>query len=178
MRKFVLAAAGCLMVVGIAACGGLPNNAKASSGASLTTSDGTTIGSRSALAGTTVLPFRPTGAPTFVPPVAVAPPANGRVAVPKSQITAKGMSTPPVSVMANGVDVSFVAGQSGCEKVTAAATSQTTTSVTITVTTTSSAGGTHVCPMYVVERPLVVVLAKPLGNRQLIFVGVTKHVVG
>jgi hypothetical protein len=83
------------------------------------------------------------------------------------------MLTPPQTVGTSGDDVVFVAQQSGCEQVTAAATAQTQTSVTILVVTTVTTRGNQMCPMYVREVPIVVHLNAPLGNRELTFQGET-----
>lgn len=115
-------------------------------------------------------------APKATPPVTQAPvPAGARTPVPRSQMTWTGLKSPPLMVSQSGVDVVFVAGQAGCQQVTAHAQTQSPTSVTINVISTVVSHGTQMCPMYVRELPLVVQLTQPLGQRALRFVGVTKH---
>jgi hypothetical protein len=125
---------------------------------------------------TKVVPPTPVPAPpaggghTTVP----APPA-GRVPVPAGQINTAGMNAPPQGVEVTGNDVVFNAEQSGCQVITAQATTQTATQVTIQVITTNTSKGNQMCPMIVRVVPVVAHLNAPLGSRTIVFQAVSKH---
>ena len=115
--------------------------------------------------------------PSIHPPTMLPVPAQPRTPVPAGQINTSRMVNPPsnVEVSSDGKYVVFTAEQSGCQLITAQATSQTTTEVTILVTTTSTRKGTQMCPMIVRQVYVVVQLAAPLGGRMIVFQAVTAH---
>jgi hypothetical protein len=115
--------------------------------------------------------------PVVVPPPIEPAPGTGGAAVPPSQVQTGSSVKPPqgVRVTHGGLDVVFTSEQAGCQQISAKASSQTARSVTILVTTTVTSHGSQVCPMYIRDVPVVVVLDAPLGNRTLVFQGVTKH---
>jgi hypothetical protein len=175
-RTVVVVAAACCALVGVAGC-----QSGAAGGA---VAPGPTVGTATTTPPTTTTtltlsrpPLRtpqPTvPSPDPQPPTGVQPPPASGTAVPHSQIHAVHMLTPPQTVATAGDDVVFVAQQSGCAQVSAKATAQTATSVTIVVLTTIITRGNEMCPMYVREVPIVVPLAAPLGDRELIFQGET-----
>jgi hypothetical protein len=114
--------------------------------------------------------------PVVPPPTQPAPPAGG-VAVPPKQVQTGSALPPPegVRVTHGGLDVVFTSEQAGCQQISAKATSQTAKAVTIVITKTITSKGSQVCPLYIREVPVVVVLDAPLGSRTLVFQGVTKH---
>jgi hypothetical protein len=171
MRAGQLLASACFVVLAAAACG---------TAGSATAGGGATLG--------TTAPAVTTTAPPIVPPTPViAPPAGGagtstvpvpsgaRVPVPAGQIKNGGMNAPPQGVEMTGNDVVFSAEQSGCQVITAQATSQTATQVTIQVITTNTGRGNQMCPMIVRVVPVVAQLNAPLGSRTIVFQAVTKH---
>jgi hypothetical protein len=102
-------------------------------------------------------------------------PSGALVPVPAGQLKTGGMSAPPQGVEVTGNDVVFNAEQSGCQVITAQATSQTATQVTIQVITTNTGRGNQMCPMIVRVVPVVAQLSAPLGNRTIVFQAVTRH---
>jgi hypothetical protein len=171
MRTGQLLVTACFVVLVAAACG-TAGSATAGSGATLGTSS----------------PGATTTAPPIVPPTpVVAPPAGGtgtstvpvpagaRVPVPAGQVKTGGLSAPPQGVEVTGNDVVFNAEESGCQVITAQATSQTATQVTIQVITTNTGRGNQMCPMIVRVVPVVAQLNAPLGSRTIVFQAVTRH---
>jgi hypothetical protein len=186
MRTGRVLVACCLVLVTVAACKGQATANTAPEVNSVGTNSATTV-----VFPPPSIPTKPTLIhPSVVvpPPIATAPPvsrppstpqAPGQPAttVPPARVDTSGMLRPPDSVRLthDGRYVVFTDEQSGCQRISAKATSQTAASVTITVTTTTTSHGSQVCPMYVREVPIVVVLDAPLGNRTLVFKGITQH---
>jgi hypothetical protein len=114
--------------------------------------------------------------PVVPPPTQPAPPTGG-AKVPPTQVQTGKAVPPPEGVRTTngGLDVVFTSEQSGCQQISAKATSQTAKAVTIMITKTITSKGSQVCPLYIREVPIVVVLDAPLGSRTLVFQGVTKH---
>ena len=171
MRTGQLLVAASFVLLTAAACGGASGSANAGSGSVLTTGATPTSGATS----TVVAP-----PPTKVsPPIAgtTAPAAGGTHTVPPGQITQSGTGATPqgVQVAGDGRTVVFDAEQSGCQLITAQATTQTATQVTIQVITTNTSKGNQMCPMIVRVVQVTATLNAPLGNRTIVFESVTKH---
>ncbi|HVV23908.1 MAG TPA: hypothetical protein VHF06_31030 [Pseudonocardiaceae bacterium] len=111
------------------------------------------------------------------PPTVVSPPAGSRTPVPPGEINSAGMVNPPqgVQVSSDGRYIIFQAEQSGCQRISAQATTQTATSVTILVTTTNTQKAHQMCPMIVRQVVVTAALNAPLNGRTIIFQGVVKH---
>jgi hypothetical protein len=172
MRTGQLLVAACFVMLTAAACGGASGTAAAGSGAVLTT--GTTPPATT----TTVAPGNPTGVPVPVKPTTAPPAAGGTPSkVPSGQINSSGMTAPPqgVEVSGDGKQLTFTAEQSGCQLITAQATTQTATQVTVLVITTNTSKGNQMCPMIVRVVQVTAQLNAPLGNRTIVFQAVTKH---
>lgn len=118
------------------------------------------------------------GPPTIAKPPTVLPvPSQPRGNVPASQVDSSAMVNPPrnVQVSSDGRYVVFIAEQSGCQQITAQATSQTAAQVIIQVITTNTSKGNQMCPMIVREVTVVAQLNAPLNGRTVVFQGVMKH---
>lgn len=165
-----LAAVACGVLVTLAACGSPAESAGTGSGPS--------IGIAPSAVGS-VPPSIVNGGTTFrpAPPSAVAPPAPAGKAttVPSGQIDASHVTSPPSGVKAAGSQVTFNAGQAGCQQVTGQVAAQTAKAVTVDVVTTNTSHGGEVCPMIVRLVPVTVTLAAPLGDRTLVFQQVMRH---
>jgi hypothetical protein len=167
MRTGQLLVTACFVVLAAAACG---------TAGSATAGSGATLGTSSPAVTTTAPPT-----PVVVPPAGGAGtstlpvPAGGRVPVPAGQLNTGGMNAPPQGVETTGNDVVFNAEESGCQVITAQATSQTATQVTIQVITTNTGRGNQMCPMIVRVVPVVAQLNAPLGSRKIVFQAVTRH---
>ncbi len=161
----------CFVVLAAAACG---------TAGSATAGSGATLGTSSPAATTTAPPIVPP-TPVVVPPAdgagtsTVPVPGGARAPVPAGQLNTRGMTAPPQGVEVTGNDVVFNAEESGCQVITAQATSQTATQVTIQVITTNTGRGNQMCPMIVRVVPVVAQLNAPLGSRTIVFQAVTKH---
>lgn len=186
MRTGRVLVACCFVLVTVAACKGqatsntAPEVNSAGSSVSITTVPGqpsSTPGRPTLIQPSVVVPPPIASAPVTTPPIILPVPPQGGSTVPPRQIVTNGMLRPPqaVQVTHGGRYVVFTDEQAGCEQISAQATSQTAASVTITVTTTLTTRANQVCPMYVREVPIVVVLDAPLGSRTLVFKGVTKR---
>lgn len=171
MRTGQLLVAASFVLLTAAACGGVSGSANASSGSVLTTGATPTAPPKS-IAGT-VPPA------TTAPPVArtTPPAAGGSHTVPPGQITESGTGAAPqgVQVTGDGRTVVFDAEQSGCQLITAQATTQTATQVTIQVITTNTSKGNQMCPMIVRVVQVSATLNAPLDNRTIVFQSVVKH---
>lgn len=168
MRTGQLLAAACFVVLTAAACGGTTGAASAGSGPVLST------GGTAAATTDAAPPTVPAGPP---PAVTTPPPAGGRTTVPTGQINTSGMAAPPqgVQVTGDGRSVLFNAEQSGCQQISAQATTQTATQVTIQVITTNTSKGNQMCPMIVRVVEVSAALNAPLGSRTIVFQAVSKH---
>lgn len=168
MRTGQLLVTACFVVLAAAACG--------TAGSATAGAGGATLGTTTP-AVTTVLPPTPVPAPpggggrTSTVPV----PSGARVPVPAGQLDTGTMNAPPQGVEVTGNDVVFNAEESGCQLITAQATTQTATRVTIQVITTNTGKGNQMCPMIVRVVPVVAHLNAPLGSRTIVFQAVTKH---
>jgi hypothetical protein len=170
MRTGQLLVTACFVVLAAAAC--------STAGSATAGSGGATLGTTAPAVTSTVVPPTPVPAPpaggghttTTVPA-----PGGARVPVPAGQINNGSMNTPPLGVEVTGNDVVFNAEQSGCQVITAQATTQTATQVTIQVITTNTSKGNQMCPMIVRVVPVVAHLNAPLGGRTIVFQAVTKH---
>jgi hypothetical protein len=168
------------VLVTVAACKGQTTSATAPGASSVAI---TTVPSAPASAdqgGPTLISPNPPASkvvPPVVPPPTQPAPPNGGATVPPSQVQTGSIVKPPhgVRVTHGGMDVVFTSEQAGCQQISAKATSQTAKAVTILVTTTVTSRGSQVCPLFIREVPIVVVLDAPLGSRTLVFQGVTKH---
>jgi hypothetical protein len=177
----VLVAVGFVLVT-VAACKGQATSATAPGVGSAAPSITTTVPSVPASANpggpTPISPNPPASvvAPPVIPPTQPAPPAGG-AKVPPTQVQTGNMTKPPqgVRVTHGGTEVVFTSEQAGCQQISAKATSQTAKSVTILVTTTVTSRGSQVCPLFIRDVPVVVLLDAPLGSRTLVFQAVTKH---
>ena len=170
MRTGQLLVAASFVLLTAAACGGVSGSASAGSGSVLTTGATPTAPPTSIATGAPVT--------TSPPTVHTAPPApGGSHTVPPGQITQSGTGAQPqgVQVTADGRTVVFDAEQSGCQLITAQATTQTATQVTIQVITTNTSKGNQMCPMIVRVVQVSATLNAPLGNRTIVFQSVTKH---
>jgi hypothetical protein len=168
MRTGQLLVTACFVVLAAAAC--------STAGSATAGSGGATLGSTAPAVTSTVVP--PT--PVLAPPAGgghttVPAPGGARVPVPAGQINNGGMNAPPLGVEVTGNDVVFNAEQSGCQVITAQATTQTATQVTIQVITTNTSKGNQMCPMIVRVVPVVAHLNAPLVGRTIVFQAVTKH---
>lgn len=170
VRTGQLLVAACFVALTATACGGANN-------ASVGTGGGPVLTTGNTAAGQTMIPApSPIPVPTSVAPPAK-PPAGGTNSVPPAQIDSGAMTTPPqgVQVTGDGKQVVFNAEQSGCQQVSAQATTQTATQVTIQVITTNTNKGNQMCPMIVRVVQVSAELTAPLGNRKIVFQQVTKH---
>jgi hypothetical protein len=98
--------------------------------------------------------------------------------VPPGQISVIGMPThQPTGVQTaeGGRILIFHEEQAGCEQVTAQPSAQNQAQVIVNVTVNSSAGAGRMCPMIVRVVQVTTPLSAPLGNRKVVFQGITKH---
>lgn len=178
-----LAAVACGVLVTLAACGSPAESAGSGSGPTLGVVAPSPVGQVPVPAGVTDTPAfpPPPSSPTAkdeIPPTTARPvaPGGGKgTTVPKAQIDASHVNSPPSGVEAAGRQVTFNAGQAGCQQITGQVAAQTASSVTVNVITTNTSHGGQVCPMIVRLVPVTVTLAAPLGHRTLVFHQVMRH---
>jgi hypothetical protein len=174
-----LAAVACGVLVTLAACGSPAESAGSGSGPTIGVAAASAVGS---VPGAVPATTPPTAAPpastpeVIVPPTPAQPPAGGKATtVPGGQIDASHVTSPPSGVRAAGRQVTFNAGQAGCQQITGQVAAQTAKAVTVDVITTNTSHGGQVCPMIVRLVPVTVTLAAPLGDRTLVFQQVMRH---
>lgn len=187
MRNAGLAVIGLfLALASISACG--PTTPTSGGGPQVDTLSVTGSAPTPPTSGSTTAPATSTTPPTTSKPGTTPPPSVARPTglpvpsqprhpVPPSQIDTAGMANPPqaVEVTSDGLYVVFTAEQSGCQRITAQATTQTPTRVTILVTTWLTNKPGQMCPMIVRQVLVVAKLDAPLGGRGIVFEGVMKR---